>query len=159
MLKLVRRASMKSYCIPLTLLFICAAVTGIKAQTNTITLQSDASTLAAATALNDPRLSSGNTQGLTFQPVAVGAFGTFTPVPLGAPPAAAVVNIPPGDGESGFFKVTFTLPSTFSGIQLNGSANVDDGGVAFLNGNLISSQFTEFGDVAFSTANPQFFQP
>lgn len=129
------------------------------AQSNTVTLESDASTLAASTPLNDPSLFSGNVHGLTFQPVDVGAFGTFTPIPPGAPPTAEVVNIPPGNGQSGFFMVTFTLPNTFSNIQLNGLANVDDVGFAFLNGNLISSQLTEFGNVSFSATNRQFFQP
>jgi len=137
------------------------------ARANSLTLQSDASTLAATAPLGSPILDSGNVTGLTFQPVTVGAFGTFTPVPPGAPAGTAVVNIPPGDGESGFFEVTFNLPSSFSAISLVGEANVDDVGRAFLNGNPISpsitsgdpATLTEFGNATFSTANAAFFNP
>jgi len=143
----------------LPLILASVHISVVSAQTVTVTVQSDSSAQAAPIPVNDPRLFSGNTQGLSFQAVDVGAFGTFTPVPPGAPANAVVVNIPPDDGESGFFKTIFTLPSAFTGIQLSGSANVDDDGFAFLNGNLISSQLTEFGNVAFSTTNPQFFKP
>jgi hypothetical protein len=131
---------------------------------DSITLISGATTLAAALGQNDPSsLNTGDTSGLTFAPVDVGAFGTFTPVPSGAPGGTLVVNIPPGDGESGFFEMTFSLPSNFTNIQLAGQANVDDFGRIFLNGNPISaplgSGVSEFGDTPFTTTDPTLFQP
>lgn len=138
----------------------------------TIMLKSDASTLAAAVGLGAPsadlftRLDSGNLSNLTFQTAVVGAFGTFTPIPSGAPAGTQVINISPGDGENGFFKISFVLPVGFQAIQLAGVANVDDYGRAFLNGNPISSsmssgdpgRISEFGDTSFSTASAAFFR-
>jgi hypothetical protein len=111
------------------------------------------------------RLDAADTSGLSFQAVDVGAYGSYTPVPTGAPSGTQVVNIPPHDGENGFFKVTFTLPSSFSGISLSGSANIDDKGRVFLNGNPISpsilsggsNMITEYGNATFSTTNASFF--
>ncbi len=111
-------------------------------------------------------LDSGDTTGLTFEPALVGAFGTGSPVPPGAPAGTTVINIPPGDGENGFYEVTFNLPSGFSAPQLSGSANVDDVGRVFLNGNPISpSIFSSAantvkgqGNAIFSTSNAAFFQ-
>jgi hypothetical protein len=67
----------------------------------------------------------------------VGDFGTWTPVPAGAPFGTEVINIPGAswwDGQSGLFKVTFTLPVLGPNVLLTGWANVDDFGRAFLNG-------------------------
>ncbi len=141
-------------------------------QADTITLKSDASTLAAALGPGVPsaavvtQLDTGNIAGLTFSPVDVGSFGTFTPVPTGAPSGTKVVNIPPGDGENGFFEMTFNLPTGFTNIQLTGSANVDDRGRAFLNSNPISpsllsndpNRISEFGNATFSTQDASFFK-
>jgi len=139
-------------------------VPGTNAQT--IVVKSDANTLAAsrsdATALDNDNIS-----GLTFQAAMVGAYGTATSVPPGAPPGTEVVQIPPADGESGFFKVTFTLPQTFSGIQLAGAANVDDFGRVFLNGHPLSPSLssgdpalvTESGNATFWTTNSAWFVP
>jgi len=123
----------------------------------TITLVSDGSTLGSAVPVNDPRLSSGDITGLTFSPVTVGAFGTYTPVPGGAPAGTQVIYLTPGDGESGFFMVTFILPTGFSGASFSGAANVDDGGSVFLNGFLLSSSLREFGDATFSTSDNSIF--
>jgi hypothetical protein len=92
----------------------------------------------------------GDTTGLTFVSALVGAFDTFTPVPAGAPATAEVLNIPtpiPDPtlghiGESGFFEVTFTLPSDFTSAQLSGEANVDDSGEVFLNGTALTPAFS-----------------
>jgi len=144
---------------------------------DSINFESDASTQAAAMGIGtlssslNTQLLNGDTSGLTFVPVLVGAYGTFTPVPPGAPATAEVVNIPTPitdptygyDGESGFFEVTFSLPSDFTGASLSGVANVDDSGQAFLNGNAISpapytsGAIDEFGDVGFSTSDSFLF--
>jgi hypothetical protein len=161
---------MFSYCLVAVLMGLVVLMGGA-ASANTLTVQSDASTLAAALGAGVPTpsvealLDSGDTTGLTFDPVVVGAFGTFTPVPSGAPLTTSVVNIAPGDGESGFFKVTFTLPVGYSSAVLSGAANADDVGRVFLNGNAISpsitsgdsNTITEFGDATFSTSNASFF--
>jgi hypothetical protein len=140
-----------------------------------ITVESDATTLAAAlantssnplTAAQLAALNSGNTSGLTFVPVDVGGFGTFTPVPTGAPSSTEVVNIPPGDGESGFFETTFSLSPGFTNLSLSGAANVDDFGVVFLNGHALTATnpcsgancVSEYGNTTFSTSNQSFFK-
>jgi uncharacterized protein YjbI with pentapeptide repeats len=93
---------------------------------------------------------------LVFQPVLVGRFWTFTPVPSDAPSGAEVVHIPPGDGRSGFFKATFVLPQSFFDIQLSGRVNIDDVGRVFVNRTPISASIfcvdsldrvTQYGDV------------
>ena len=83
----------------------------------------------------------------------------------GAPAGTPVINIAPGDGESGFFETTFDLPSNVSGIQLTGSANVDNVGRVFVNGNAITPSIfsnapgliTLSGNATFSTSNASFF--
>jgi hypothetical protein len=139
---------------------------------NSVVLKSDSSILGAGLGSGAPdagqfsRLDGGDVSGLIFQPVTVGSFGSFTPVPNGAPSGTQVINIAPGDGQNGFFKLTFVLPVGFQGINLAGAANVDDYGRVFLNGNPISSsmtnndggRITEGGDTEFSTANPSFFR-
>ena len=141
--------------------------------TETITLKSDASTLAAVLGPGAPsniilnQLDAGDTSGLTFQPVSVGSFGSYTPVPSGAPSGTLVVNLPPGDGESGFFKFTFVLPAGFQFPNLIGKANVDDLGRVFLNGNPISpslngnsttGMIVETGDTQFAATNAAWFK-
>jgi hypothetical protein len=138
-----------------------------------IVLQSDEDTLAAALGPGVPsrelqeRLDTAGTEDLTFVPVLVGSFGTFTPVPPGAPPDTAVVNIPPGDGESGYFALVFSLPDDYSDASLMGAANVDYVGRVFVNGNPITpsifsddpDRVTEYGNATFWTDEPSFFQP
>jgi hypothetical protein len=102
---------------------------------------------------------------LTFTPVIVDAQGTGTDVPPGAPPGTVVINIPPGNGQSGYFKASFTLPANFTNISLNGSANTDDYGRVFINNFPLSpsargsdpDRITENGDATFSTANNTYF--
>ncbi|MCX6874598.1 MAG: hypothetical protein NTW21_12450 [Verrucomicrobia bacterium] len=135
-----------------------------------IYLRSDANTQAAATS-NLSTLDTGNTVGLTFQPALVGNYGSWTPVPFGAPAGTEVINIPPGasegtDGQHGFFKVSFTLPVLGSNALLTGWANVDDAGRAFLNGEPLSPSLTsgdpntivEFGDRRFWTTSLNTFR-
>jgi len=153
----------------LLLTLTCFSVlSGGPALADLVTVVSDASTQGAATAATDPGIISGDITGLTFTPVAPGAYGTFTPLPPGSPSGTMVINLPPAPasdpsiystGNSGLFLATFTLPTVYSFIQLAGLANVDDWGYAFLNGNPISSQLTEFGNVALGTTNAAFFQP
>jgi hypothetical protein len=137
---------------------------------STISLSS-ASALAAAMGPGVPsatvqaELDAGNTTGLTFGAALDGAYGSPVAVPPGAPAGTPVINIAPGDGESGFFETTFDLPSNISGAQLIGSANVDDVGRVFLNGNAISpsifssdpARITLSGNAMFSTSNASFF--
>ncbi len=139
---------------------------------NTIVLKSDAFCLAAGLGSGAPnadqfsRLDAGNVSGLSFQPAAVGAFSSLTPVPNGAPAGTQVINIPPGNGQNGFFKMTFVLPAGFQGIHLAGAANVDDYGRVFVNGNPLSSsminndsgRISQVGDTQFSTTNPGVFR-
>src|SRR5437899_408776 len=138
----------------------------------TMVLRSDASTLAAALGPGAPSgaifgiLDAGDLSGLTFEVALVGAFGSFTPIPSGAPAGTQVINLPPGDGENGFYKVTFVLPAGFQDPQLSGVANVDDSGRAFLNGNPLSPSMTsndpgrigEGGDAQFSTTDSALFR-
>ena len=148
---------------------LLAGAGAVPAFGDSITVQSDASTLGASLAAPflEARLDTPDTTGLVFSAVDVGAFGTFTPLPPGAPAAAKVINLDPGDGESGYFQVTFLLPTTFTNISLTGAANVDDTGRVFLNGNPLSpsifssgpNRITEFGDAVFTTSNASFFQP
>jgi hypothetical protein len=139
------------------------------ARAGSVTVQSDANTLATALGPGSPsnaviqQLNSGNDAGLTYSPVLVGSFGSFTAIPPGAPAGTSVVNIAPGDGESGFFKVTFTLPTGFTGASLTGVGNVDDSGRVFLNGTAISAaigdpaSLSEANNQTFSTSDAGFF--
>ena len=133
--------------------------------TQTIQLRSDPATLAAVDS-DVNALDTGNTTGLVFQATDVGAAGTNTPIPSAAPAGTVVINIPPSDGESGFFKVNFSLPAGATGIQLSGAANVDDLGRVFLNGHALTASLNttsggrvqEFGDQGFTTSDPSLFQ-
>ena len=138
---------------------------------DTITLRSDAGTLGAALGSGVPsgsvlsRLDTSDINGLTFLPVVDG--GEPDHIPPGAPPGTEDISIPPGDGENGYFMMTFTLPSNFSNIQLSGSANADDLGRVFLNGTAITPSIfsgdpgtvTEYGNATFSAQNPALFHP
>lgn len=139
---------------------------------HTITIKSEAKTRAAAVdyAGNPPpatlaKLDAGDTSGLLFNAVDVGAFGTYTPIPPNAPAGTQVVNIPPHNGQNGFFMDTFVLPPDFTSPSLSGAANVDDEGRIFLNGHPLtpsirssdSQKVTEYGNVQFSTANRDLF--
>ncbi len=137
---------------------------------DSITVVSDATTLGAVDSDPAANFDTANVAGLTFTPVLVGAYGSFTPVPPDAPAGTQIVNIAPnadlGIGNSGYFEMVFTLPSTFSNVQLSGEANVDDAGRVFLNGNAITPSIfsgdagvvTEFGNAAFSTSISSYFQ-
>ncbi len=143
---------------------ICIAILATPLLAATITVKTDAtSTGASVASTSDPRLTSGDISGLTFTPVGTDNEGSFTAVPPGAPLGTLVVQVPPECGyycgQSGFVMVTFTLPSSFSAPFLTGAGNVDDGGYAFLNGNTISAQLSEFGNTAFSTNTAAYFLP
>ena len=142
---------------------IMALAIGLPMFGSTITNVSDGSTLAAATAVNAVALTTGNTAGLTFGPDTVGALGTGTPIPPGAPATAEVINIDTaynttGTGDSGFFEVTFTLPASFTAASISGAANADDQGFVFLNGTSLAS-ITEYGNTTFSSNNQALFLP
>jgi hypothetical protein len=150
----------------LYMLSITALLTALvlSANATTITIKSDATNLGASVAsASDPSLTSGDTSGLTFIAAGFDDGGTFTVAPPGYPTGTTVVEVPPSCGyycgRSGFVETTFTLPSTFSAISLTGAANVDDWGYAFLNGNKISAQLSEYGNVTFSTDIAAYFQP
>jgi hypothetical protein len=112
----------------------------------TITLKSDGSTSGASIgwgigAADTSWLDTPNTSGLSFAPVAVGQFGDSLLVPSGAPAGTEVINIAPGGGYNGYFRVTFALPQSLSAatsITLSGAAVTDDYGRAFLNGHPIT---------------------
>src|SRR3954469_652788 len=140
----------------------------------TITLKSDAATCSASmgTPGGAPKdivraldRAPENVRDLPFRPAVVGRFYTFTPIPPGAPRATQVVNIPPGDGRSGYFRLTFIAPERFSTVRLTGKANSDDTGRVFLNGTAISPSLfspdaiTEFGNVSFSVNGTALFKP
>jgi hypothetical protein len=99
-----------------------------------------------------------------FAGAVVGRFFTWTSIPEGAPKGIEVINIPPGDGRSGYFRWTFITPREFSSVHLAGRANADDAGRVFVNGSPISASIfspkaiREFADVAFSTDNPALFR-
>lgn len=137
------------------------------AGTSLITVTSDATTLAAPvgtagipSSQDLARLDTADTSGLVFQPALVGAYGTFTGVPQGAPMGTQVINIPSGNGQNGYFKATFTLPAGFTGVQLTGAFNVDDLGRVFLNGNALTPTILtnpSSSNSSFSMANTAFF--
>lgn len=147
---------------------------GGAAQATTITVVSDAGTLGTSLGLvgnvsvaDQTRLYNGDYSGLTFSPVDTTYYGSFTPVPAGAPSGTTQVSLPGSSfnvGESGFFKVTFDLPGGFTNVSLSGVANADDCGAAYLNGTRITPQIysgsgiLEGGDYAFSTTNSSLFQ-
>jgi hypothetical protein len=161
----VTKVSNPAACL-VSILTVCLAVIGYASvcRADSLSVESDASTLAAPSSAG---WDTGDVTGLSFQPALEGGFGSFTSVPPGAPAGAEVVSIPPGDGESGFFEVSFNLPDGFSEISLTGSANIDDVGRAFLNGNPISPSIssgdpetiTEFGNATFSTSDSSLFNP
>ena len=141
-----------------------------------ITLKSDAGTLAAA--LGSPgvpsddivrRLDVAAAVGRhTFVPVRVGPHFTSTPIPADAPTGTEVVNIPPGDGRSGYFKVSFVAPKVMSRVQLNGRVHADDVGRVFLNGWPISDSMfcgtcpklvRQNESVLLSLDDPAYFRP
>lgn len=111
----------------------------------TIQLKSDASTLAIPIGRpgepnEDERrqLDSAPPANTPFSSAKIGRFYTSTPLPVGSFEGTQVVNIPPGDGRSGYLKVVFMAPTDFSTVVLEGSANVDDTGRMFINGYPIS---------------------
>jgi len=147
--------------------WVLAMVHGGVGKAGIITLVSDGSTMAAALgqdlpptdASDEATLDSGNTSGLTFVPAIVGAEGTYTVAPMGAPAGTEVINIPPAPDNSGFFEVTFTLPTGFYSPMLVGAGNVDDQGTVFLNGTAITAvnALQEYGDQTFSTSDASLF--
>jgi len=150
-------------------LVIISLAAGSPAQAHMVTLMSDGTILGAGIGPGPPDpaqlaiLDSADTTGLTFSPVLVGAYGTFTSPPPGAPAGTLVINISPGDGENGFFMTTFNLPTGFTSVTLSGAANVDDYGQLFLNGNPLTpapgstGSISEYGNVAFTTNTQSFF--
>jgi hypothetical protein len=139
----------------------------------TVTLKSDATTCSVVmgTPGGAPKdivraldKAPANVRNLPFRPVVAGRFYTFTPIPPGAPRGTQVVNIPPGDGRSGYFRLAFIAPEGFSSVRLKGFANADDTGRVFLNGTAISPSLfspdaiTEFGNVSFSVNNAAWFR-
>ncbi len=145
----------------------------------TTVLRSDTSTLAAALGSGVPsaamlnRLNAGDTAGLTFQPALAGAFGASTiDLPTGSPAGTQIVNIPAGNGQSGFFRLSFVLPPGYAGAQISCGATMDYYGRAFLNGNALTpaidaaQQFPAPGtirselnqDVFFSSKNAAHFR-
>ena len=161
-----------SKCVIVSLILI--GITVASAGATTITVVSDTSTLGTSLGLqgnvsvaDQTRIYNGNYSGLTFSPVDTNNYGSFTPVPAGAPLGTIQVSLPGSsyyNGESGFFKVTFNLPTGFTNVSLSGAANADDCGAAYLNGTRITPQIysgsgiQEFGDYAFSTTNSSLFQ-
>ncbi len=153
---------------------ILIGITVASAGATTVTVVSDANTQGvglglqgAVSAADQARIYNGDISGLAFSPVDTTYYGSFTPVPAGAPSGTIQVSLPGSsyyNGESGFFLVTFNLPTGFTGASLSGEANADDCGAAYLNGNLITPQIysgsgiQEGGDYAFSTANPLYFE-
>jgi len=100
-----------------------------------------------------------------FGPAVVGRFYTHTPIPAGAPGGTEIINIPPGDGRSGYFRWTFVAPRDFSTVRLAGRANVDDVGRVFVNGRPItpsifaSDAITQSEDTEFVVdKHPEFFR-
>ena len=138
-----------------------AAIAG-SSSADFITVKSDATTLAASTG-DLARLSSGNASGLTFVAADPSNEGSNTSAPTGAPTGTLTINIPPGNGQSGFFESIFTLPSLYSAISLAGAGNVDDEGAVYLNGHLISgalqssTELNQFDSRTFSTSIAAYF--
>lgn len=138
----------------------------------TVGFQSDGNALGASIgwgmgASNPALLDTPSTDGLSFEPAAVGAFGTNLWIPAGAPAGTAVINIPPGGGYNGFFRATFTLPANLdavSAISLSGAAVIDDRGRAFLNGSPITPSIVGAavgvgGDLTFCVDDRSLFRP
>ena len=136
----------------------------------TIVLRSDANTCASVTwppGELEPdavlQLDHAPPPSTRFASAVVGRFFTWTPIPEGAPKGTEVINIPPGDGRSGYFKWTFIAPREFSIVHLAGRANADDAGRVFVNGTPISppifshDAIREFGNVAFSRDDAALF--
>lgn len=139
--------------------------------TSPIVLLSNSSVLAtamgpgAASSTVMTELEGGTIGGLSFSPALVGSYDSNTQVPTGAPSGTQVINIPPGDGESGFFEIDFTMPSSFTSVQLSGAANIDDEGQVFLNGTPITpalgspGMINEYSNTTFSTSDATLFYP
>lgn len=143
---------------------------------NQDTVESDSTNLGAflynyangaETSAESNALQNGTTTGLTWLPVVAGAYGTFTPVPAGAPLTAEVIQVPPApptdpnmgyDGNSGFVESTFILPAGFTNASLDGYGNADDNGYVFLNGNSLGVTLGEFSNTEFSTIDQAYFQ-
>ncbi len=159
-------------------MFALALAVPSVANAGSVTIMSDGGTLSAVepgtTAGVGPTgaaltaLMNGDTSGVTFTDYAdVGAFGTFTGVPSGAPAGVEVINIyapaPSGcsacNGQSGFFEVTFTLPSGLTSAAISGAGNVDDAGYVFLNGNSLGAPLDEFNSNAFGSSDLAYFKP
>jgi hypothetical protein len=154
----------------LAVLFLAlAGAFATNAWADSLTIQSDATNVGASLTSNGEApsaaqtnlLMTGDASGLTFTSVGTDNEGTFTSVPSGAPSGTIVVQVPSECGyycgQSGFVETTFTLPADYTSVTLSGAANVDDWGYAFLNGNLISGELDEFGNVTFSTSDASYF--
>jgi hypothetical protein len=112
------------------------------------------------------RLNTGDTSGLTFQSALV---GSGVQLPIGSPIDTQVVSIPPGNGQNGFFQLSFVLPPGYSVAQISCGARMDYYGRAFLNGNALTPAIDPAqptpapgtiilnNDTFFSAKNPAFF--
>lgn len=145
---------------------VLLAMVAIPLSADTITVKSDLTNTGVSVGLNgygvvsadcptcfDPRLSSGDTTGLVFTPVAAGS----APTPSGMPSGTIQVRVPGGPDPdhnflSGFIETTFNLPVDFHGASLTGEAFVDDVGYVYLNGHLISGEILSTGNASFATS-------
>ena len=78
-------------------------VTGTVTLHSAFAVVSSPLTEAAAAPLDLNRLNTANTSGLGFAQAWLGDFGTWTPIPAGAPAGTQIVQIPPAKGQSGCF--------------------------------------------------------
>ena len=170
---------------PPLLLLACACLSLIiglgvgSGHRDTITLRSNAATLAAALGPGAPsdtvlsRLDTSDIDGLTFSPVE-SSFGTFTPIPPGAPAGTRCSCWHRGCKYSTWRRRKwFFHDDLYSAKQLSLASNCrvrlmfDDLGRVFLDGTAISpsifsndpGKVTEFGNATFSAQDATLFHP
>lgn len=128
-----------------------------------IRLVSGPLTEGAATPMDVQGILNNGTLDGNYAQVTGNLYGTYTPVPSGAPAETQVVMIPFGEGASGFYRMLFSLPPNVISASVQGAANVDDIGRAFINLHPISEpllsgrELSEFGNVHFSSADTSAF--
>lgn len=130
------------YVFPRVVLFtvILALFVAAPAHADSISVFSSLSDSAAvASSDSDPTLTTGPSNSLVFSTGLLSGYGGGSWVSVtGAPAGTQSVSLGGGDPQnSGFVKVTFTLPTNFSNASIAGQASVDELGYVFLNGNLI----------------------
>lgn len=119
-------------------------------------------TEGANTGMDLDLLNTGTLGGI-YAPVTGNLSGTFTPIPSGAPAETQVVMIAGEDGASGFYRMLFTLPPNVISASVQGAANVDDIGRAFINLHPISDplftgrELSEYANVHFSSSDATAF--